>query len=213
MPEGILSAVEARLMEMSGERVRLTVLDPISRERYMRFPGMLSGITASALSVECWQTVPVFPPGTPVTMEVVTNGQILRIQSAVQSCEPDRWSWLQLDMPANLETVEYRRHARVEVKSPIHLITEGEGHAVYGFLRDLSAGGAALRTEEPLSPGVRVQASLSLSTGLILERLDAEVVRCSETGDGFYVLAVQFDYSPEKQALLESYVKGRLETA
>lgn len=207
----IMGALEARLGEMSGQRVRITVLDPVSRERYMRFPGVINGMTSSTLSVDCWQAIPGFAEGTPVTLAISLSGQMVRMHSIVQGCEPARLSRLLLDLPTDLETMEQRRHTRVEVKSPIRLVTEAEGHIVHGILRDLSTGGAALRTEEPLSPGMRVCASFSLSTGLIFGGLDAQVVRSSATGDGFYVLAVQFDHSPEKQSLLETYVQSRPE--
>lgn len=217
MPEGIMGVWEgglhSRLDAMNGERVCITVLDPISRERYMRFRGEVSGMTNSALSVDCWQAVPAFAEGAPVTLEVLSTGQMFRMHSTVQAYEPDRWSRMRLTVPAGLETVENRLHTRVEVRSPIWLVTEGQGQAVHGILRDISAGGAALRTEEPLSPGTQVYSALSLSTGLMFERLEAEVVRCSETGNGWYVLAVQFDYRPEKQALLDDYVKSRLANA
>jgi c-di-GMP-binding flagellar brake protein YcgR len=197
--------------QMTGQPVRVSVLDPTSRERLMRLPGVLAKVDDQGLTVECLQAVGSLPDGGPVTVEVLAKGQLFWFHAALRQ-EPAPRGWIYLTTPTQVQNVQRRRHHRVDVEAPVTLVPLGEeSHTVHGVLRDISASGAALRAEASLPEGKRVQVAFSLGSGLYFNKLEANVVRCSAVGDGWYVLALHFDQTEAQQKLLEDWVHRQMQ--
>jgi hypothetical protein len=195
---------------MVGHPVRVTILDAHSRERVTRIPGVLVNALAGTLVVECLQPAPAGIANAPVTVELLAGTYLLWCHSTVQSAGRDL---CHLALPASVQTVQRRRHPRVDMEIPVHLLVKQGDRVFAAHLRDLSAGGASLRTEAPVAEGEDVALVFSLGSGLFFQDLRAVTVRCAGTPDGSYAIGLQFRCSPEQEAALGAWVHRQLEPA
>lgn len=96
-----------------------------------------------------------------------------------------------------------RAHPRTSWKSAVRVEALGRGAAprpVYGYTRDISAGGVGLKCHERIKPCTKVQITLE-DTG---ECLCGVVRHCSE-GVGSFLIGVEFEFRyPEPTRMLKS---------
>lgn len=199
------------LGELCGHPVRLTVLDPSSRERVERVAGILAGVQSNGMTVDCLRPVPGLAGGAPVAVEVLVNGNLFWCHTTLQSVGGEAMDRLVLRTPASVQTLQRRRHPRVDLDVPVNLVLSRTGDAIRTTFRDLSAGGASLLTATPLSAGEPVQLVFSLGSGLFFQDLAAETVRCTDGPEGKYVVALRFKCDKVHEEALAAWVSGRLE--
>lgn len=204
------SLILGRLSDFCGMPVRVTVLDPDSKERLDRVAGVLSAVSALGLTVDCLRVTGPLLSGTPVTLEILVNGNLVWGHSVVLDQQVRGQSLLYLQAPVALETLQRRRHPRIDLEIPLHLVVPRTGETLECLLRDLSAGGAAFQTPEPLGAGESVQLVFDLGTGMFLQDLQAETVRCTDAPGGSYTVAVRFVTGHDYEEKLSAWVDKRL---
>jgi hypothetical protein len=200
--------VLAQLMAMRGQPVRITIKDPDSQERLVRIPGLVSGGEGGVLGVECLTPPVSCPVGTPVTAEILAQGQLFWCHTSLAA--PGAGRQLLLQLPITVQTAQRRRYPRLDLNAPVHLVMKEDGRTLSGVFQDLSAGGAALRVNESLQVGQEVRLIFALGSGLFLQDLEAEIVRCALAPDASYVVALLFHCGPEQEQALSTWVSRQL---
>lgn len=206
-PEAV--AVLQLLQPLGRQAVRVTVMDPTSRERVFRVAGVLVCVSTDLLSVECTHPCPTFPPEAPSTLEILTSGEILFCHTRLHPVQEGRGR-LDLVPPESIQTEQRRKYPRVDLSVPVHVVTGPSGKVLQAQLRDLSAGGAALALQSFLEPGSLVGLVFTLGSGLFFEDLEGEVLRCTPSQSGGWLVGLQFTCNDEKRDLLANWVNRRL---
>jgi c-di-GMP-binding flagellar brake protein YcgR len=154
--------------------------------------------------------VPVAAPGTRLSVEVLTNGNLLWFYTTLHSIAGAALDRLLIHAPAGVETVQRRRYPRVDLQVPVHLVLERTGQPISMAFRDLSAGGGALISKIPVAAGERVLLVFDLGSGLCFQDLGAEVVRCTDGPEGRYVVALRFVCEKDQEQALAAWVNAKL---
>lgn len=214
MAEGVtassLSSMLRQLGELCGHPVRVTVMDPKSNERLNRVSGVLTAVDRAGLTVDCVQAISLMPASSPVTVEILEEGNLYFFHTSFNPEGTGR-EQLRLKLPSLVQTTQRRRYPRVDLDIPVHVMVNDGSQAVAAVLRDISAGGASLRFEKPIPEYQRVNLVFHLGTGLFFQNLEAETVRCTGTVDGVYIVALRFFCQPDQEVALAAWVNRQLE--
>lgn len=199
-------SVMTTLAEMCLNPVRVTMLDPITREQVMRMPGILAAVCETEVVVDFLGTPPDRARAQ-VTVEVLSGGDLYWFHSHIQRAFGT--GRLAMDLPEGVHSSR-RSHPRIDLEIPVRLLSHGGRRYVTATLRDLSAGGASIRTETPLQEGDRVTLVFALGSGMFLRDLEMEVVRCLPCAAGLYVVGLRFHCDPKQEVELAAWVQKQL---
>lgn len=206
------STVSKFLGDLCGMPVRLTILESDTRNRIFRAAGTLSRVKASSLTVECMRSVPAFQSDVAAAVEVMVNGSLIWFNTTLSpDTAPSHRGEVTLVLPDAVQTLQRRRHPRVDLDVPVQLVINRTGEGIQARVRDLSAGGTALRTQSPVSAGDEVTIRFPLASGMFFRDPVGVTLRCIDDADGDYSVAVQFACSPEQEARIAAWVNQRLE--
>jgi c-di-GMP-binding flagellar brake protein YcgR len=202
--------VLAHLTALRGQPVRLTLLEANSRERYARLHGVLIAVRGTELTIDCVDSVPALPEGTPVAVEAMVRGVQTWFNTHLSSKVRRSAPQLMLVLPEKLQQVQRRLHPRVDLEGPVHVVVKRTGQVIAATLRDISAGGASIRLPSAVEVGEMIQLIFNLGSGLAFENLKGEVVRCNAAADGGAIIGLMFRCSDEQRETLSQWVNQRL---
>lgn len=200
------------LRPMCSHPVRITVMDPQSRERLFRTAGVLMKVDEDLLAVECLHPTPALPILAPATLEVLSGPEILFCHTTLSQTPSLRLGRLHLVLPAAVQTEQRRRFPRVDLSVPVHVMVHRTGKALEGELRDLSAGGAAVALDEQVEVGDQIAMVFNLGSGLFFEDLEGAVVRCTPSRSDGWVAGIQFRISDKQRDLVAAFVNRQLQS-
>lgn len=193
------------LQPLVGRPIRITITDGTHRERIFRTTGVLESLADSG--IEAFVLEPMgFDQEMTITVEGLTHGEVLWFHTGMLI---RKGQTLRLRYPSQVFTSERRQMTRVDIEIPVHVSGLGE-IPVAAFIRDISAGGASLRSPVPAVSGQAISLVFSLGSGFYFQNLLAEVVRCSEASESVYSIGVRFRDGAFQQVELEEWIHRRM---
>lgn len=200
------------LKQCKGRPVRVSLFHPVYKDRVGRYPGILIKVLTDSLWVECLDAPPASPPGTKVTLELANQGEVFWCHTTLQPGFADSPHRLLLAWPETIQLTQRRESPRVDTNVPVHYVEEGASQPVRGVIINLSEGGAALQGPTALTCGQTVSLFFSLGSGLFLQDIRAEVLRCNSTLSGNWISGLRFrDLTPEQLQSVSGWVRRRVE--
>lgn len=198
------------LYQYKGCPVRVTMFDPVFRDRVGRYPGVLTEVSEGALTVECLSVPHGAPPGIHVTLELIHDGNLLWCHAHLQGASENQPARLHLSLPMEIQTGQRRRSPRVDAYVPVHYLVGDSRTPVQGVMVDIGAGGTAIEGAASLMRGQIVTLVFSLGSGLFFHDIEAEVLRSTFTRSGTWVAGLRFiSLSPEQEHHLEHWIRQR----
>jgi hypothetical protein len=199
--------------ECTGRPARISFFVPGTAQLLGRvFGGIIAVEPNQAMSVDCHGMVGTLPPGCPTVVEVMVRSELTILHTTLErSHTPNE---LVLNWPYEVRTQQRRQHPRVDVELPIHFLAEGSPSTRQGVMHNLSAGGLAFNTSEPLATELELTIAFGLGSGCFFNGIRASVVRCTPLLQGGYQVGVRFvDLPPDTFHHLKEWVHKRLAAA
>lgn len=209
-----LNAHQVQLVsQCAGRPARISFFTPGMAQLLARVFGGIEDVALHhAILVECNGEVGPLPAGCPAVVEVVNQGELTILHTTVVGTESAHE--LVLTWPTEVRTQSRRQHPRVDVEIPLHFIAEGVLTAQQGTIQNLSAGGLAFTTQEPVPVGSEVTIAFGLGSRCYFNSIQASVVRCTALTQGGYQIGARFvDLHPATLQNLTDWVQKRLATA
>jgi hypothetical protein len=124
--------------------------------------------------------------------------------------EKPTWTPLTEKEPFPIKSSQGRKYVRIEVNSPVdfRLLDSKRGrirvarNQSFGKILNLSGGGILLESHEAIPPGGFLLLSLNLNGLVILEGVLGKAKRVEATGDGEYLVGVEFCSREELESLV-----------
>lgn len=196
------------LAQCRGRPVRLSLFDPIYRERVGRYSGMLTDVTEDYLELELVDLNEPAAPGTLATLELTRDGQVFWCHSALALAQPAASYAVRLVWPHAVQTVQRRGAPRVEVNVPLHYVTEGSNLPGEAVMTDISKGGAAIAGKGSVAPGDSISLVFALGSGLFFQDIKARILRVSYGRSGQWTAGLQFvALTAEQERLLADWIR------
>lgn len=195
----------AELRVLSGFPARITMENAGAPERTVKIPGVIRKVSVTGVTLDLLFPMTMPHIGAPVVLEVISRTALLQCFTAIQ--HTDNPQCIHLRLPDEVHTVQRRRSPRVDL-AVLAAITETNGTApsIAVQLQNLSAGGAAVRLDHPFDVGSRLILNLT-ATGLNPAEVHGEVVRCTPTPAGAWVVGLAFiDLTPTQVEQLNQFV-------
>jgi hypothetical protein len=199
------------LISCKNHPVRVSLFEPVGRERIARYPGVLAQVDETGVSVACFDVPVNVPAGTAATLEVACRGTVYWCHTETADGPCFVPNSIKLAWPATVQTGQQRRAPRVETNLPVHYFVPGSDRPHSVVMLNISTGGAALRGAEPISLGLQLALAFGLGSGLFFQDIEAEVLRVTATHDGGWIAGVRFvSLTADQQANLDQWVTERV---
>lgn len=202
------------LPELVGLPARLTLLSVSDRPGFtppLRFHGMITNVSAELMIVDLITAPASSLKGMRLGIEVLHPDGLLQFQTAVESVQPTGVT-VNAPSPADLQWIQRRQKVRTPIQTgcllfPVSPLSQaGPWEATTS---NLSAGGIAVSTTAPLSPGDHVLIRFAAGTGLPEKAFEAEVLRIDKRAGGSRDLALRFvSLASHDEALICHVVEG-----
>ncbi|MFZ5826633.1 MAG: PilZ domain-containing protein [Bacillota bacterium] len=199
--------------ECAGRPARVSLFVPNTTQLLARIHGGIDEVELQrAIAIDCHGEVGRVPSGCPTVVEVMVRGELILLHTTFERA--DGLHALVLSWPHEVRTQQRRLHPRVDVELPLHFMVDGAAPTRQGMMNNLSAGGLAFTTADPIAPESELSIAFGLGSGFYLNSIQASVVRCTILLEGGYQVAVRFvDLPPATFAHLKEWVQGRLAEA
>lgn len=206
-----LSEHQVRLVrECAGRPARVSLFVPDTAQLLARIHGGIDEIELQrAIAIDCHGEVGRVPAGCPTVVEVMLRGELILLYTTFEYA--DGLHALILNWPHEVRARSRRQHPRVDVQLPLHFMVGGAPPTRQGTMDNLSAGGLAFTTSEPIAVGAELTIAFGLGSGFYLNSIQTSLVRCTVLLQGEYQVAVRFvDLPPATLNHLNEWVKKRL---
>lgn len=199
--------------ECAGRPARVSLFVPGTAQLLARIHGGIDEVEPQrAIAIDCHGEVARVPSGCPAVVEVMVRGELILLYTTLQRA--DGLHALVLNWPQEVRTQQRRKHPRVDVELPLHFIVGGVPPTRQGMMKNLSAGGLAFTTPEPIVAESELSIAFGLGSGFYLNSIQAHVVRCTALTEGGYQVAVCFvDLPSDTFTPLKEWVQKRLAEA
>lgn len=202
----VQSDVYHKLRSTTGCPARLTI--HTGEPSPVTVPGLIRRVVVTGLVVD--MEIPVFElqSGTVLDVEIMSKDALVRFRSVLQEADSSRTLYLAL--PDSLESVQRRKHPRIDVQ--LEALTSGDQTEAMDPVRilNLSIGGVGYVSSQPQLPGDTATLQLS-AVGLSPAEIPIRVVRCEPVGNGQYMVGVAFQtLNPAQETKLSQYISAVL---
>lgn len=193
-----------RLRSMTGSGVRLT---PATGGQSRS--GTLERVVVTGALFALGAPLQGLNVGSPIYLEVFSDQGLVLCTATIQAVDEANRIWV--DLPAQLEVIQRRRHQRVDVQLEAGVQVDPEAEPVTVQVVNISVGGLAFVAETPYQPGQMVILHLRVQA-LGPAEIAARVVRSSGADQARWLIGVAFDpMNPAQVARIEQYVSSLLE--